>query len=234
MRYSQVVIDMHDSKKHTKVSNTDVLEQYINSLVSEDSSEFIETVDTQISQLKSESIKPSEDVITNKSDIDSLENTDVAIDEIELVEQVEAKAIEPVVDVIPEDMVTVFQVCGVKFGIKSNEILSIESSSAMDVPANDKESVKARINNRDILVLNTSKIVLPNKVVSACKNVILLKDKAIGLTCDNVDGDCLVDESDIRRSSQNTQRKWLAGTVNKLKLALLDTDRLIEACSYTE
>ena len=104
----------------------------------------------------------------------------------------------------------------------------------MDVPANDKESVKARINNRDILVLNTSKIVLPNKVVSACKNVILLKDKAIGLTCDNVDGDCLVDESDIRRSSQNTQRKWLAGTVNKLKLALLDTDRLIEACSYTE
>lgn len=231
MRYSQVVIDMYDSKKQTKVSNTDVLEQYINALVSEDQADVFES-SAEISQLNSEALESSPEAVNDELEIKVSNEPELEPEQIKSTQQ---QAMEDIADspisAIPDDQVTVVQICGVKFGIKSNEIMSIESFSGLDLLTENNVSVKARIKDRDIQVINTSQIVLPTKPVPSYEFIILLKDKDFGLACDHVEGVSTIDESDIRRSSQNTQRKWLAGTVSKLKLALLDTERLIKAYS---
>lgn len=59
-------------------------------------------------------------------------------------------------------------------------------------------------------------------------SVVLLQDGKIGLPCDRVNDMVMIDPDEVCWRSADSQRRWLAGTIKRQGIALLDINEIIQ------
>ena len=69
---------------------------------------------------------------------------------------------------------------------------------------------------------------LPTELI--CNNFgVLLEKSKFGLLFEDIVETASIDPGDVKWRGQNSKRKWLAGTVNKMNLSILDVNGLISS-----
>jgi len=127
--------------------------------------------------------------------------------------------------------VCVFTVSGLKLAIPNDKISDVIALSEK-IALVDNKLLQAvsdfGADRATVSVINTSLLVMPDSGWSRPNKIILMKDNHIGLTCDDVVESLKLDKNDVRWRTNNTKRRWLAGTVITRQMALLDVDKIIE------
>jgi purine-binding chemotaxis protein CheW len=94
-----------------------------------------------------------------------------------------------------------------------------------------------KLHGRNIHVLNAREIILPDGHARRQTDgdreklhMLILKDGAFGLLCDDV-GDCIdIDRQDVEWRDQRSTRQWLSGIVTGYNHAVLDENEIIHIC----
>lgn len=82
---------------------------------------------------------------------------------------------------------------------------------------------------RNVPVLDSARIILPESNVTPSYQWLVIVDHgSYALACDSVQASMEVAHDAVRWRTQNTKRRWLAGTLLQQRCALLDADEVYE------
>ena len=114
----------------------------------------------------------------------------------------------------------IFSVSGFKVAVLHVELFSIVSANNVDI-VNDVLFYEAEKYN----VINIDNLIKPSCAVVESSQYILL-DTHLALTCEKILDEEIIDKDTVCWRTENSQRKWLAGTVKNKNIILLDTQSL--------
>jgi len=207
------VIKMNENKPRVLTSRKNALEEYIGALITEypvpEAASTGPTVfkqDEKVSQLLptgKESQQEKRPEQTAKPDIET--KKDNLID------------------------VRVFHVSGLRVGLPDDRIdevinCPVDAMLATELLVTVPELVA---DNQPVTIINTLELMSLQDTGQEKHKIALFNDRKCGLFFDDVGELMALDRDDVRWSTTQTKRKWLAGTVVKHQMALLDMDQLI-------
>jgi len=205
------VIVMMDINKNKLTNQKDALAEYIDALV-------IDEPALSAVQAK-ESVE--EDII------------EIASSNRGMIDDIEKSKEERVEEINENKLLEVFQftVSGLKLAIaydKINDVIALPGMLSFIDQKSMKIDVDVKGNSLPIMVINTSLLVMQNTAGFDFKKILLLNNN-IAFACDGASERVFLDVADIRWRTERTKRRWLAGTVTKQQLAILDADIIIES-----
>jgi len=213
------VININDTKEQVLASRKHALEEYINALTDDNLSIDTVSIDAVSSELAinrdAEKISHILPLITDETR------------NIQLGRQVNLDDESPATHILD---VLMFGVSGLRLGLPNDSV-----DDVIDCPVNIELSSAALImtipglmyDNIPVTIINPVQLMSLNAKEAGNHKIVLFNSRRNGIICNDVREVIAIDKCDVKWRTVNTKRKWLAGTIVKHQMALLDVDQLI-------